>query len=90
MAGCIAARNLKFSVADLISEYTGDKSVYGADEYFLTEHFIPEAIKHRPKPILMHIEPQPKDIARGHTKKCVELFGDIEEYRYLDKNWVGI
>ena len=39
------------------------------------------------KKILMHVEPNPKNIPQGKTKEHVELFPETEDYVYLDKNW---
>ena len=89
MAGCFGARNLPFKVSDLINKYKDPLSEYGADEYFLSEHFVPKYYENAKK-ILMHIEPNPKNIPRGKTKEHVEIFPDIEEYVYLKKDWVGI
>ena len=89
MAGCVSARELPFSMKDLIEAYPDDKAVYGADEYFLGECFMPEVLKHQKK-VLMHIEPQPKYVPKGKVREYIELFPDTEKYIYLEKNWVGI
>jgi len=89
MAGCVSARELPFNTKKLIEAYPGDKSVFGADEYFLGEHFIPEVLKHEKK-ILTHVEPQPRCVPKGKTREHIEVFPDIEEYIYLKENWVGI
>jgi hypothetical protein len=89
MAGCVAARNLPFKVKDLIRNYPSELGEFGADEYFLGEHFMPEILKHQHK-VLIHVEPNPKNIPKGKTKEHVEIFPETEEYRYLKKDWVGI
>lgn len=89
MAGCFGGRNLPFKITDLINKYKDPLSEFGADEYFLTEHLVPRILQYEKK-ILMHIEPNPKNIPRGKTKEYVELFPDKEEYAYLEKDWVGI
>jgi hypothetical protein len=81
LAGGISARNLPFSVAKLLKEYSGDKSCLGEDEVFLTRCFIPEVYKYQKK-VLFHVEPR--------CKGSVELFPEREDYVYLKKNWVGI
>lgn len=86
MAGCISSKKTPFSTAELIKEYKEDKTIYGADEFFLTKRLIPEILKHEKK-ILMHVEPNPKNIPQGKTKEHVELFPETEDYVYLDKNW---
>jgi len=82
MAGCVSARNLPFKVKDLLDAYPGAKSEFGADEYFLGEHFVPEILKHEEK-ILMHIEPRTR-------KDKIELWPEKEHYMYLEKDWVGV
>jgi len=89
MAGCVAARNLPFKIADLISEYSDDKSLFGADEWFLGNYFVPKVLQYQEK-IPLYVEPQPKLIPMGKTKEYVELFPEKEEYIYLPKNYVGI
>jgi len=86
MAGCIAAKSLPFSVKELMEEYTDTKSIYGADEFFLTNFFVPKLLNHQNK-LLIHVEPQPKNIPKGKTREFIELFPHIEEYRYLEENW---
>ena len=81
MAGMIGIKNLPFKVGPLITQYKQDKKhhkidaphLYGADEYFLTDYFMPELYKFEPK-ILIHIEPR--------CKGKVEIFPDQEDYRY--------
>ena len=89
MAGCVGSKKLPFSVKDLIATYSEDKGVFGADEWFLGNYFVPEILKHQPK-IPIYVEPQPKYVPKGKTKEYVELFPDVEEYIYLDNNYKDI
>jgi hypothetical protein len=87
MAGCISSKKPPFSTSELINEYEGDKTIYGADEFFLTNHFVPKILKYTKK-ILIHSEPQPGYIPIGKTKEHIELFPETEDYIYLDNNWI--
>lgn len=76
-AGYLGVRNLPFNMKEMVDSYTGDKTVYGADEFFLKDVFIPAMLKYD-KEILFVTEPRAKNI---------ELFPDIEKYHYLENNW---
>tara|TARA_B100001027_G_scaffold36362_1_gene22523 strand:+ start:3502 stop:4182 length:681 start_codon:yes stop_codon:yes gene_type:complete len=89
MAGGFGGRKLPFKISDLINKYQDPLSEFGADEYFLTEYLVPKTLEYENK-ILMHIEPNPKDIPKGQTKEYIELFTNKEEYLYLKENWKGI
>lgn len=89
MAGCVGARKLPFNVQDLINTYPDDKSVFGADEWFLGNYFVPKVLQYQQK-IPLYIEPQPKLIPVGKTKEYIELFPHIEEYIYLTNNYKDI
>ena len=88
MAGCFGGRNLPFKIRELINKYKDPLSEFGADEYFLTEYLVPRVLQY--EKILMHVEPNPKNIPKGKTKEYVELFPNKEKYIYLEKDWVGI
>jgi hypothetical protein len=89
MAGCVGSKKLPFSTKNLINSYKDDKSIYCADEWFLTNYFVPEILKYQSK-IPIYVEPQPRRVPKGKTKECIELFPDIEDYIYLEKNYEGI
>ena len=89
MAGCVGAKELPFKMADLMQEYKDDKTVFGADEWFLGKHFVPEVLKYQKK-IPIYVEPQPKLVPKGKTKEYIEIFPEVEEYLYFDKNYEGI
>lgn len=86
MAGCISSKKTPFSTLNLINEYKDDKTIYGADEFFLTNYFVPKMLKYTKK-ILIHSEPHPGYIPVGKTKEHIELFPKTEDYVYLDNNW---
>lgn len=89
MAGCVGAKNLPFKISNLMKKYTDNKGVFGADEWFLAKHVVPEVLKYQPK-IPIYIEPEPKLVPKDKVKEYTEILPDIEEYTYFTENYRGI
>lgn len=89
MAGCVGVKNFPFSVSSLIDTYADDKSIFGADEWFLGNYLVPKVLTIQDK-IPLYIEPQPKYVPFGKTKEYIEIFPEIEDYYYLPENYHDI
>jgi len=89
MAGMIGAKGLPFNTASLIEKYisanfnhpTDAAHLFAADEYFLTDYFIPEVYKTAAN-ILIYIEPR--------CKGKVEIFPEKEIYKYYLADYKGM
>lgn len=89
MAGMIGAKSLPFNTSSLVEKYistnaghpTDAAHLYRADEYFLTDYFIPEVYKTEAN-ILVYIEPR--------CKGKVEIFPEKEIYNYYLDDYRGV